>query len=148
MVNFEKLKDTCTQSSDMFSYVVEEFLFRNIVNHKKLLEETKVRFAPYRHIMKEFQDNWVNMLMSQYMIHSIFKKDGLIRKYLKHSAMQQLNEVFEMVKELNLDKDIQTPERISLPNADEYDSFYIKDARRDDGTLGNLRFYVDTRANR
>ena len=32
------------------------------------------------------------MLMSQYMIHSIFKKDGLIRKYLKHSAMQQLKQ--------------------------------------------------------
>ena len=92
MINFKTLKDTCAHNSDMFSYVVEKFLFKNVVNHKKFAEETNIRFAPYRHVIKEFPDGWVNMFMTQYIIHAVLKKEGSIKKYLNHSAMQQLQQ--------------------------------------------------------
>jgi hypothetical protein len=90
MTDYEKIRETCTYSSQMLSHVVERFLFKNIVNHKKFSEEINFRFAPYRHITKEMQDGWMNMLMMQYVIHAILKKDGLINKYLNHSAIKQL----------------------------------------------------------
>jgi hypothetical protein len=92
MINFKTLKDSCTHNSDMFNYVVEEFLFKNVVNHKKFAEETNIRFAPFRHVIREFQDGWFNMFMMQYIIHSILKKDGLLKIYLNHSAMQRLKQ--------------------------------------------------------
>jgi hypothetical protein len=78
MLNYKALKDTCSSNSEMFSHVVEEFLFRNVVNHKKFTEEVKMRFAPYRHVTGEFEDGWVNMLMIQYLVHELLRKDRLI----------------------------------------------------------------------
>lgn len=92
MVNYKILKEKCTQNSDMFSYVVEEFLFRNVVNHKKFAGDTNIRFAPFRHVIQEFQDGWFNMFMMQYIVHAILKKGGLIKSYLKHSAMERLKQ--------------------------------------------------------
>jgi hypothetical protein len=74
MINFKTLKDSCTHNSDMFNYVVEEFLFKNVVNHNKFAEETNIRFAPFRHVISEFQDGWFIMFMMQYNIHAILKK--------------------------------------------------------------------------
>jgi hypothetical protein len=90
MENFNALINTCSANSTMFSKVVEEFLLKNVVNHKKLAPEINTRFAHYRHIIKEFQDKWHNMLHMQCIVHAICKKDGLIKNYLKHSAVQRL----------------------------------------------------------
>jgi len=76
----------------MFSRVVEEFLFRNVVNHKKFVSEINKRLTPYKHIIREFKDEWVNLLTMQYFIHAIFKKDGLIKNYLNHSAVKRLSQ--------------------------------------------------------
>lgn len=92
MLKYKALKDTCSNSSEMFSHVVEDFLFRNVVNHKKFAEEVKMRFVPYKHVTAEFQDGWVNMFMMQYLLHEILKKDGLLNRYLNHSAIQQLTQ--------------------------------------------------------
>jgi hypothetical protein len=90
MVDYKKIRKTCVQSSNRFSQVVEDFLFKNVVNHKRFSEEISIRFVPYRHIIKEFQDSWVNLFMMQYFIHAILKKDGLLKKLLNHSAIKQL----------------------------------------------------------
>jgi hypothetical protein len=49
------------------------------------------RFARYRHITREFEDGWADMLKMQYIVHRIFKKDGLIKKYLNHGALKHLD---------------------------------------------------------
>jgi hypothetical protein len=90
MENFNALLNTCKADSAMFSNVVEEFLFENVINHKKLAPEINTRFAHYQHIIKEFPDDWNKMLQMQYLVHTILKKDGLIKNYLKHSAVQRL----------------------------------------------------------
>jgi len=92
MKDFKTIKDTCIANSEMFSRVVEDFLLYNVVNPKKLGTEVNMRFAPYRHITKEFQDGWINMFIMQYIIHKIFKRDGLIKNYLNHSAVQRLSQ--------------------------------------------------------
>ncbi len=90
MTDYTTLQDKCRNSSEMFSRMVEEFLFRNVVNHKKFTEEVKSRFAPYRHVTAEFKDGWLNMMMMQHLTHGILKKGGLLKGYLKHSAVQRL----------------------------------------------------------
>ena len=92
MENFNALINTCNANSAMFSNVVEDFLLKDVVNHKKLAPEINTRFTHYLHIIKEFQDEWNNLLQMQYLVHAIFKKDGLIKSYLKHSAVQRLTQ--------------------------------------------------------
>lgn len=92
MENFNALINTCKANSAMFSNVVEELLLKSVVNHKKLASEINTRLAHYQHIIKEFEDGWINLFQMQYIVHSICKKDGLIKNYLKHSAVQQLTQ--------------------------------------------------------
>ena len=58
----------------MFSSLIENFLFRNIVNHEKVGQEAAGRFAPYKHVMNTFQKEWTSLFMMQYIVHSILKK--------------------------------------------------------------------------
>jgi hypothetical protein len=90
MENLKALTNTCKANSAMINHVVEEFLLKNVVNHKKLAPEINTRFAHYQHITTAFQDGWNNMLQMQYLVHAILKKEGLIKNYLHHSALQQL----------------------------------------------------------
>jgi hypothetical protein len=48
------------------------------------------RLARFREVTKGFQASWVNLLKAQYIGHRIFKKDGLIHKYLHHTAVKAL----------------------------------------------------------
>src|SRR3546814_381904 len=50
------------------------------------------RLAPYRHITRNFDPSWVNYFKAQYIAHQLFKKGGLIQKYLNHSAVKDLTE--------------------------------------------------------
>jgi hypothetical protein len=54
------------------------------------------KFAVYKHITHKLQKEWINRLKAQYIVHKVFKKEGLIKSFLNHSALKNLN-----VKERN-----------------------------------------------
>ncbi len=92
MTDFKNLKAICRKNSEMSRSLVDEFLVYYAARNEKLDKEMNERLARYVHITREFQDGWVNMLKMQYIAHRIFKKEGLIIKYLNHSALKQLND--------------------------------------------------------
>jgi len=49
--------------------------------------------APYRQVTKTFQPSWIGMIKAQYIGHRVFKKDGLIKKYLNHATVKALTPV-------------------------------------------------------
>ena len=49
------------------------------------------RLARFQRV-KKFQPKWINMIKAQYIVHRIFKDNGLIKKYLNHQAIKDLPE--------------------------------------------------------
>jgi hypothetical protein len=71
--------------------VIDEFLINYGASQSKLDREFDRRIAPFRHIVRQLPDEWKNMLKGQYIAHRMFKKNGLIHRYLNHSGLKQLS---------------------------------------------------------
>jgi hypothetical protein len=96
MKDFETIKLICEENSKISAKVIDEFLIYYAAEHNNLEYEMNQKFAAYRHITNKFQKEWLNRLKAQYIAHKVFKKDGLIKSFLNHSALKNLN-----VKERN-----------------------------------------------
>lgn len=71
--------------------MIDEFLIYYAANRNNLEREMNQRLSAYSHVTRKFEKEWVNMLKSQYIAHKIFRKEGLIRKILNHSALKRLD---------------------------------------------------------
>jgi len=96
MADFIEIKKVCDRNSSISATVIDDFILHYAVAKNNLAEEFDLKIASYRHITQETPASWVRMLKSQYIIHSIFKEDGLLRKYLNHpeSDFYQMEDVF------------------------------------------------------
>ena len=91
MNDFQKIKLICEENSKISGKVIDEFLLYYAANRNNLEHQMDLRFASYKHVSKKLQKETVNMLKAQYIAHRIFKKDGLIKGLLTHSAIQKLD---------------------------------------------------------
>src|SRR4030042_1198942 len=57
-----------------------------------LERDLNLKLGKFSHITKKFPREWVNRLKSQYIIHKVFKAEGLIRKILNHAAIHRLKQ--------------------------------------------------------
>lgn len=90
MNNFESIRKTCLEDQRLTSEVIDNFLIYYAAQKDNLHREVKKKAAKYSHITKKMQDEWVNMFKTQYIGHRIFKKGGLIKKYINHSGLKHL----------------------------------------------------------
>lgn len=74
----------------MTSTVIDDFLIYYSASQDKLDRKAKKRLARYRHVSKDLPESWSNMAITQYIGHEIFKKDGLINRYVNHSGLDHL----------------------------------------------------------
>jgi len=88
--DFKTAKIYCEENSKISANVVDDFLIYYAAERNNLEKDMNQQFATYKHITKDFQSEWVNMLKSQYIAHKIFKKGGLIKTYLNHPALNKL----------------------------------------------------------
>jgi hypothetical protein len=89
MTDFNHLRSICEKNSRISSAVIDGFLIYYAAAQDKLDKEADKLLLRYRHITKKMPKSWVNTLKSQYIAHRIFKKDGLLKKYLRHSALKK-----------------------------------------------------------
>lgn len=73
----------------MSATVIDEFLLYYAATQDNLAREFDQRIANYKHITREVDPSWVRQLKSQYIIHKVFKTDGLLRKYLNHVEIKR-----------------------------------------------------------
>lgn len=90
MNDYKKIKLICEENSKISEKVIDEFLLYYAANHNNLEHQMDLRFASYKHVSKKLLKETVNMLKAQYIAHRIFKKDGLVKIFLKHSPIQKL----------------------------------------------------------
>jgi len=90
MIDYQKIERVCRESSAISGLVIDDFLINYAASHDKLEHEARVKLGKYKHITRNLGRSVINYLISQYIAHRIFRKDGLISKYLKHSALKGL----------------------------------------------------------
>jgi hypothetical protein len=93
MYNYDNLRAVCNDSAALSRTVIDEFLMHYAAQREGLSEKIDRLIAPYRQVTKTFQPGWIGMIKAQYIGHRIFKKDGLIKKYLNHATLKTLTRV-------------------------------------------------------
>jgi hypothetical protein len=88
--DYGTIQMVCNQSSAFSRSVIDEFLMHYAVRQEGLEKEMDRLLAPFRQVTKTFQPGWIGMIKAQYIAHRIFRKDGLIKKYLNHAAVKAL----------------------------------------------------------
>jgi len=91
-MDFEKIRKVCEAQSAVSQSVIDEYLLYFAAARYGLYRTMTEAFSAYRHITKEFEQEWVNRLKAQYIAHQIFKAGGVIRKLLNHSELKNLSQ--------------------------------------------------------
>lgn len=100
MTDFEEIKKICERTSRITATGIEDFILHYAAAKDNLAREFDQRVATYKHVTRQLDVSWVNMLKSQYIVHRVFKADGLLRKYLNHAAVKRrLSDEQEFLKE-------------------------------------------------
>jgi len=90
MEDFEKIRRICEESSKLSETVIDKFLLYYAASQNRLDQEMNRKFSSFNHMNVKLGQQTINMMKSQYIIHKVFKKDGLINKFLNHSALKAL----------------------------------------------------------
>jgi len=91
MPDYKKLRTVCRKNSALCLSVVDDFLIHYAADRGNLERKMEKEFSKYRHVTRKFQNSWMNMLKAQYLAHRLFKRDGLINKFINHSALNHLS---------------------------------------------------------
>ncbi|MCP4313178.1 MAG: hypothetical protein GY790_18110 [Bacteroidetes bacterium] len=86
-MEYEELRRFCKLSSRISKHVVDDFLINYAAGHQGMEKKMEQHFDRFRHVGKQLGRENVNMLKSQYLAHRVFRKDGLLGKFLKHPAL-------------------------------------------------------------
>lgn len=90
MQPFDDIKKHCEKNHKISRTVIDEFLIHYAAEKAHLIPEMETTIKRYKNAAADIQPSYLNYLRSEYIAHRIFKKDGLIHKFLKHSALQYL----------------------------------------------------------
>lgn len=91
MKDFENIRIICEGNSNISEKLIDRFLLYYAAQHNNLEHEMNQKFAAYKHLNHLLNAEWINRLKSQYIIHRVFKKNGLIKDFLKHPALKALD---------------------------------------------------------
>ena len=89
MTDFEEIKKICERTSSISATVIDDFLLHYAAAKDNLAREFDYKIAAYRHITQQTDVSWVNLMKSQFIIHKVFKAEGLLRKYLNHVEIKR-----------------------------------------------------------
>jgi len=90
MLQFDQIKEHCEKNKILSKKVIDEFIIHYAANKAKLVPELEAGIKKYKNAAKEIKTEYLNFLSSEYIAHRVFRADGLIHKFLNHSALQYL----------------------------------------------------------
>lgn len=88
MRDYQSIAAHCKAQRDLSRQVIDEWLIYYAAGKSNLEKQFKKRIQPYSHAAGELKKSDLNMQISQYIAHSVFKEGGLIKKYLNHSQVR------------------------------------------------------------
>lgn len=91
MESFEAIAKHCETNSRLTKPLIDDFLIYYAVQKDHLEKKMNQKLKQYKHITRNIPSSYVNILKSEYIASQIFRKNGLIGKYLQHSNIKALN---------------------------------------------------------
>jgi hypothetical protein len=89
MKDYPKIARHC-QANSRYTKVIDEFLIYYAAQREKLEPKMDRALKKYRHVARKLPTSTVNIMKSAYISTRLFRKGGLIGKYLNHSAVKKL----------------------------------------------------------
>jgi hypothetical protein len=89
MTDFEKVKSICERNSAASGVFFDDFMMYYAAGRDNLEKGMLQQFKQYNHIVQQFPPSVVNQMKAQYIAHRVFRKDGLIRKFINHVEVKQ-----------------------------------------------------------
>lgn len=90
MVNYSELREFCENEKEFSASILNEFMQPYGAGQDKLVQEFYQKMERFKMMDVEMKEDMEGMLLGMFVCHRIFGTDGLIHKYLKHSALKQL----------------------------------------------------------
>lgn len=90
MPDFAHIRSVCQISTAFSKTAIDDFLIPYAAPKEQFGREMDLRFGRFRKAAQKLQPDWINLFKAQYIGHRIFRKGGLIKKYLKHAAVRDL----------------------------------------------------------
>lgn len=84
MIDFQKLKRISDDNSAASRTYIDDFMMHYAADRGGVAKEMEMQFKRMRHVIHELPGDVVNRMKAQYIIHNVFRKDGLIRKLINH----------------------------------------------------------------
>lgn len=88
MTDYNSIAAHCNSYSELSGKVIDEWLINYAAGQDKLENLFKLRLKPYANAAAKLQKSDLNMQISQFISHCVFKEGGLIKKYLNHSQVK------------------------------------------------------------
>jgi len=123
MKDFKKIRLICDENTKISEKLIDKFLLYYAAGRNNLEHAMNQKFAAYRHLDHLLKREWINRLKSQYIIHKVFKKDGLIKGFLNHSALKALDKKDREFLEFHAEHPWRFSFSIIIDNPD--DCFYL-----------------------
>lgn len=90
MQPFDDLKKHCEKNRNISAAVIDQFLIHYAADKAHLVPGMETTIKRYKYAAADIGTANLNHLRAEYIAHRIFRKDGLIHKFLKHAALQVL----------------------------------------------------------
>lgn len=134
MGQIDRIKKACEENSRLTAELVDKFLIYYAAAHNNLEQVMQREFARYSRAAAELPADWDSRAKAQYLAHRVFREDGLIRKFLNHTALKKLTS--DEMKFLEFHADHPWRFSFSTINANPAGDFYLmEDVFRDEEFL-------------
>jgi hypothetical protein len=91
MKNYSEIITHSKNHSAISAEVIDNYLMYYAATKEGMEKEMKIKFDRYKHIhLGDLHERFINFFKAEYVVSRIFLKNGLIKKYLNHSAIKQM----------------------------------------------------------
>lgn len=90
MYNFQEIRNHCLQDEAISREVLNDFLPYYAAGMDKLDKVFDRKVKNHKKAVAALPQSTINLMKSQFIIHKVFKSEGLIHKYLNHSHIKDL----------------------------------------------------------
>jgi len=90
MADYNQWLDRCKSINQTSSTLIDGFMMHYGAQKDKLDREFDTKISRFKDVIREMPSSWKGLIKSQYIVQRIFREQGLIHKYLNHSAIKEL----------------------------------------------------------
>ncbi len=90
--DYNLIREICKSHSHISGVLIDEKMMYYADEKENLGKKIKAKLKYYEHVTKSWPASYINFTIAQLIIHQIFKRDGLIHKYMNHAFVKSFSE--------------------------------------------------------